>query len=72
MVCNTDCFSCNKPDCVWNMKHLTNYDRLVNKSQEELADWMLDLMTGWCPKQTSDCTELCKECLLDWLKQEAK
>jgi hypothetical protein len=49
----------------------TNADRIRAKTDEELASGMLEIMRGWCPKATSECTAGCKECLLEWLKQEA-
>jgi hypothetical protein len=54
----------------------TNYDRLVRKSPEELAEFMwirgcpTAAMCDACIK--SSMGKYCKECWLDWLKQEAK
>ena len=52
-------------------KPLTNYDRLVSKTTEELAEWfgthaccMADPF--FCSKQGGSC----KACWLDWLREE--
>lgn len=57
----------------------TNYQRLVRKTPEELAEW---LTQGCCPSDHggSDigdkkgyCSDYsCKDCWLDWMMQEAK
>ena len=45
---------------------LTNYDRLIIKSPEELADVIR------CPHGICDDVKMnCGKCILDWLKQEA-
>ena len=54
-------------------KPITNYDRLVSKSPEELAEWLGD--KGTCPP--GECTHMydgvdCPECWLAWLRQEAE
>ena len=51
---------------------MTLGDKIRSMTDEELADGMLDVMRGWCPKQTSECTSGCKECLLDWLRKESE
>ena len=53
-------------------KQQTNADRIRSMTDEELAEWMRDIMSGWCPKRTSLCDGNCKKCTLDWLRQEAK
>lgn len=56
---------------------LTNYDRLISKTPEELAEWIMREPSIWyhavCPPGTgSDCsTSPCKQCWLDWLKSPA-
>jgi hypothetical protein len=56
-------------------KPVTNYDRLVSKSPVELAEFMwirscpTAAMCDACIKSSMDMN--CKECWLDWLKQEA-
>ena len=50
----------------------TNADRIRAMSDEELAKGMHAFMFGWCLKPTSECIGKCEECLLDWLKSEAK
>lgn len=53
-------------------KPLTNYDRLISKTPEEMAEWLGDKDT--CPpgacKHMYDGVD-CPECWLEWLKQEA-
>jgi hypothetical protein len=54
----------------------SNYDRLVSKSPEELAEFMwirgcpTAAMCDACIKSSMD--KDCKECWLEYLKQEAK
>ena len=48
----------------------TNADKIRAMTDEELAEWMRDIMSGWCPKRTSLCDGNCKKCTLDWLRQE--
>lgn len=43
----------------------TNYDRLISKTPEELAEKMVDY--SYCPPGTA-CKPTCKECWLSWLK----
>lgn len=53
-------------------KPITNYDRIISKSPEELAKWLGDKDT--CPpecwKYLYDDVD-CAECWLAWMKQEA-
>lgn len=59
-----------------NYKPFTNYDLLISKTPEELAEWILREPTiGYfavCPPGTKDgvdCpTSPCEQCWLDWLK----
>lgn len=46
-------------------KPQTNYDRLISKAPEELAEKMVD--NSYCPPETA-CKTTCKECWLDWLR----
>lgn len=57
---------------------VTNFDRLISKSPEDLADWLDLLMPDKCPPTfkhvfTPECTfeNGCRDCWLDWLKSEA-
>jgi hypothetical protein len=62
-----------------NYKPITNYDRLVSKSPEELADWLAEVLFH-C--SNTICDERCPmyECccgqpsdnIEDWLKQEGE
>lgn len=57
----------------------TNYQRLVRKTPEELAEW---LNQGCCPSDHGGtdignkkgyCSDYsCKDCWLDWMMQEAE
>lgn len=52
---------------------VSNYDRIISKTPEELADWLGD--TDACPP--GECKHIyddvdCPECWLDWLKQDAE
>ena len=51
----------------------TNYDRLISKTTEELADFIEgDPMRVICPNNCHDDLDRpCKVCVLAWLKQEA-
>jgi hypothetical protein len=61
------------PAFQWS-KALTNYDLLIRKSPDELAEWMAKYndRSVVCPNFGAyDChTSTCKDCWLDWLKQE--
>lgn len=48
----------------------TNYDLLISKTPEELAEFMEDTATwGGCPYHGArDCTSDCGMCWLSWLK----
>ena len=51
----------------------TNYDRIISKTPEELAEWLW-FKVGKCPP-FDVCPSQCipceaKDCWLDWLKQE--
>ena len=51
---------------------ITNYDRLISKSPEELAEKWLDLIACTdCPVDKSECDmawNKCSKAALDWLK----
>jgi hypothetical protein len=51
-------------------KPITEYDRLIRKSPEELALWFNSYFT--CPPKTTCPVDeaSCEKCWLDWLKQE--
>lgn len=53
-------------------KPISNADRLVSKTPEEMAEWFNSYFT--CPPKTT-CPmgeASCEKCWLEWLKQEAK
>lgn len=61
-------------NCKKRRKPITNYDRIVSKSPEELAKELV-VLSDRCPDGV-DCEIVphgreCYECWLDWLKQEA-
>ena len=55
-------------------KSPTNYDLLIRKTPEELAEWF-NTMNGIdkiCPDYGAhNCQESCRKCWLNWLEQEA-
>lgn len=56
-------------------KPITNYDCLISKTPEELAEY-IDLHTAeamWCNSPPNDCPphETCRLCILEWLKSPA-
>lgn len=71
----------NAPD-IFVRKPQTNYDRIISKTPEELAEWINNEYgsTDWCPVDapvdpvTRMCLvhDDCTECIVDWLKQEVK
>ena len=62
----------------------TNYEKIISMGIEELADWMFELNIDNCQqipfcKSYKKCEEdlgqeedMCKECLKEWLQQEAR
>lgn len=54
-------------------KSLTNYDLVVRKTPEELAEFFgSDPLHNICPNNCQDDFDRpCKVCVLNWLKQEA-
>lgn len=57
-------------------KPITRYDRIRAKSVEEMAEWIMSIEPAACPFRDDhgdDCRfSHCKDCWLDWLKQEAR
>ena len=55
-------------------KPVTNYDRLISKSPEELAEFIgCDPMHDICPNNCHEDPERpCTVCILEWLKREAE
>ncbi len=59
------------PNCYQST--VTNYDRIVSKTPEELAELFSHLCCPYSVGGKVDCNaenKGCKECWLDWLKQE--
>lgn len=63
----------------WEPKPVTNYDRLVSKSPEELAEWVSKLAdccsNDYCGRSCplhALCWSKSNETALDWLRQEAE
>ena len=56
-------------------KPITNADRIRAKSVEEMAEWIMSIEPAACPFRDDhgdDCRfSHCKDCWIDWLKQEA-
>jgi predicted amidophosphoribosyltransferase len=79
---NNEIFVC--PVCGYddtpNPKPQTNYDRLISKTPEELAEWMATKTSCMrCPVDLDACHKFefsgemsCEEILLSWLKSPAK
>ena len=69
------CANKNTADCVlcqhcesFEPKHKTNYDRIISKTPEELADYLAAVSAyGSCGVLTDNA----RKGWLDWLKQEA-
>ena len=63
-----------KSDCPECFEQLTNYDRLISKTPEELAELFSHLCCPYSLGGKVDCNagkKGCYQCWLDWLKQEA-
>lgn len=61
------------PAYVPKPKLVTNYDLLVHKSPEQLADWYFNEFfksVPYCTKEECYQEDPCEKCLLEWLKQE--
>lgn len=54
-------------------KPITNADRIRAMSDEELAEWLAEVNDfGGCPNRGAvNCQSECRQCWLDWLRQEA-
>ena len=50
-------------------QRMANADGIRTMTDEELAEWLSNI-TIVCPNGGADCKPTCKECWLDWLKQE--
>lgn len=60
---------CNRCDFVERPK-LTNYDRIIRKTPEELAEFLAEYR---CVHKAPHCMETnCAQCWLDWLRQEVE
>lgn len=55
-------------------KTMTNADKLRSMSDEELAEWLDEVHDfGGCPNRGAvNCQSECRQCWLDWLRQEAR
>ena len=57
-------------------KPITNYDLIRAMSVEEMAEWIMSIEPAACPFRDDhgdDCRfSHCKDCWLDWLKQEGE
>lgn len=67
---------CTRCDFVERPKP-TNYDRFISKTPEELAEWIISIEPAACPYATwgynDDCNKPdCRQCWLDWLRQEVE
>ena len=69
-ICKRSC-----EDYCPNMNPQTNYDLLINKSQEEMAKYMwphgcptVEMLDACILTKMDEVS--CEECWLDWLKQE--
>lgn len=54
-------------ECALNIPKPTNYDRIVSKTPEELAEWI----AGGVLNLTGGSLKMATEAWLDWLKREA-
>lgn len=54
---------------------MTNYDLLISKTPEEMAEWLKTIITecSHCPCSETEafCEKTCKELLTEWLKSPA-
>lgn len=87
-----DCNNCKYEDCweyaepcssctdMTNWKPQTNYDRIISKTPEELADYLSKNYGGCralttesyvCDYYDNNLNTDCHKCWLDWLKQDA-
>ena len=59
-------------NCKKRRKPVTNADRLRAMSDEQLADLFKDHFCPMLIGAAMDCQNSCRQCWLDWLKEEAK
>ena len=59
-----------KPNFVSKRKPKTNYDRIISKTPEELADWLNAVLTSNVAPYATIRGANKRGKLLDWLKQE--
>ena len=59
-------FCCNMNSC--EGRKMSNYDRIISKSPEELAEWI----AGGILNLTGGSLKMATEAWLDWLREEAK
>ena len=59
-------FCCNMNTC--EGRKMTNYDRIVSKTPEELAEWI----AGGVLNLAGGALKMATEAWLDWLRQEAE
>ena len=57
-------------NCKKRKKPITNYDRIVSKTPEELAMWIAHPKISYCQHDICDGETDCAECALQWLKEE--
>ena len=60
-----------KPHFVSKRKPKTNYDRIISKTPEELAEWIYQVQDGDAYQKENYLPPLSKSWWLKWLKQEA-
>ena len=77
---SVDPATCPAAECCPNATPpLTNYDRIISKSPEELAEFLIQdgdcppkrMYPDSCPNCDRVTPKVCYDCWLDWLKQEA-
>ena len=56
-------------DNVHCFEPLTNYDRIISKSPEELAKFIANIE---CEPTEACAGKSCDQCILEWLKKEAE
>jgi hypothetical protein len=63
----TECPASKSDYVQFKRKPKTNYDRIISKSPEEMAEWI----AGGVLNLTGGSLEMATEAWLDWLKEEA-
>lgn len=67
-----DAATCPSVDCCpYSTPPLTNYDRIISKTPEELAEWIYQVQDGDAYQKENFLPPLSKSWWLDWLKKEA-